>query len=41
MSEIESGQVPIQLQAFPTQAMMTIPILEPTRNGSFQRPQRM
>ena len=26
MSEIESGQVPIQLQAFPTQAMMTIPI---------------
>ncbi|XP_066023440.1 uncharacterized protein [Pocillopora verrucosa] len=38
---IESGQVPIQLQAFPTQAMMTVPILEPTRNGSFQRPQRM
>lgn len=38
---IENGQVPIQLQAFPTQAMMTIPILEPTRNGSFQGPQRM
>lgn len=35
---IESGQVPIQLQAFPTQAMMTIPISGVDyRNGGLQQ----
>lgn len=39
---LESGQIPIQLQAFSTQAIMTIPIAGANdRNGSFQQPQRM